>query len=1519
MSKNIISPIAIDLGAKNTGVLYSHYEEGSKIEDIPKLARTYKLEKDAYTLLMNDRTAKRHARRGIDRRQMVKRLFRLIWENHFKLDWNNDVQQTISFLLNRRGFNFLTADYDENVLEKFPLGVLGKFSQEVSKEFSNKLIENTENTEDNTINLTSTIEKLSQDQSELEKVYKFLEEEPKKLAQRKVIFTIVNKIKEVCEKLINNENFEEKPKGVKLSQTSKWIIEELQNKGAQELNIDFQGKNTFNLLKYLEENKHKLEAIKSSLPDYTEEEKKIKESIWDFKPTTFKIETEGIWEEENNKNFLKNHLNHLTFTLHKILVELQSGGRHRSKYFEEVFDVLKEDKHTHGYLNNNLSIKTLTNLIGHLSNLELKTLRKYFNNENYKKGDQWDCNRFTEKFCHWVINEWRVNPQKDKDKAENGQYPYQIKDEKLKLKKKSLRKQILAVKKGEKNVIDFFLDTCPNWTIPPYQDNNNRRPPRCQSFVLNAEYLNSKYADWKNWLNQLKDTEECKTYLENFEEDLKNLSGTSQKVYFSKIDEKKYKDQRNQDDLQTRVLQFIFDQVKGSDSFKLNEIYSYAKKLKQNQSTEEEREKFKSKLEKIIETSILPQDLKTPRNYNSKSLFSENSFLHLISKYYKLRQRAKDGRIFIHPEYKDNCNKNRGYEKTHYFDDKKHLLTYCNLKTRQKRYSSLNDIAGVLQIKPDLLKCKIKDSEGESDDEKLITWLKSFKGLPTNCANSEKMQKEHKGYLKQKLDKAFFRQEIEGIRKKKNKATAKELTKFNKYSHTRKPTKEENDLCNLDNKIKNIAFEIGKKLFEESIQKNDKRIQKFHSIFSFAQINNIAFKDRSGNSNTCPICSMDNSKRMEEISWVNENKTQESTKAQRLPAISTRLIDGAVMRMARIVGKAIANEKWEVIRKDLSQEKQITIPIITELNSFEFEPNLRELKAKKPEENKQSTVKDDRIKEASQKICPYTGETLNDNGEIDHIIPRSSQWGILNDEANLIYASNNGNQTKGNSTYYLKDLSKKYKETIFNTSQDTIIESEILKKIWDESEQKIYFNEVTNKTTGEITQDDQYRNFINLTPDEQKALRHSLFLEHPIREQAILLINNRNRALVNGTQRYFAETIANEINKLAKKENLKNISFDYFSVDAKEISTTRKSYTQHEKFKEFQKESEEQKGQTPISHSIDAFIAFTIASSRHQNYGSLKVKFKNDEDSQNNVFKNNAFKTELESLKDSFKEIELKRTKPTKDYFEHRQMTRDGIYAEHYLAILIDLKNQKIACGFAWNNCITFNTDKKFWKGLPFVLKFSNCGSFNNNLSLNNFEDLKVLLQSINTYINKETIYISFNLHKIHQFLVENYNTKKGYQKFPEEVNFLRSLAYRTEKKSIKSIDDVQTILNKKSHFKIKHNNIKCDFPSQKQWKNLFNKWSEKPETQNDNNFLKNFFNTTNHENHEKVRKVFSLPIITAEGKLLIKRKSWNNQSIFQIVNDSDSRKVDTKFFVPAFDLTDQSIERNYSSSAFQI
>jgi hypothetical protein len=55
----------------------------------------------------------------------------------------------------------------------------------------------------------------------------------------------------------------------------------------------------------------------------------------------------------------------------------------------------------------------------------------------------------------------------------------------------------------------------------------------------------------------------------------------------------------------------------------------------------------------------------------------------------------------------------------------------------------------------------------------------------------------------------------------------------------------------------------------------------------------------------------------------------------------------------------------------------------------------------------------------------------------------------------------------------------------------------------------------------------KYLSFINLTTEQKKAFRHALFLQEDdlLRKKVIESLQNRNRAIVNGTQRYLAQCI----------------------------------------------------------------------------------------------------------------------------------------------------------------------------------------------------------------------------------------------------------------------------------------------------------------------------------------------------------------------------------------------------------
>ena len=120
--------------------------------------------------------------------------------------------------------------------------------------------------------------------------------------------------------------------------------------------------------------------------------------------------------------------------------------------------------------------------------------------------------------------------------------------------------------------------------------------------------------------------------------------------------------------------------------------------------------------------------------------------------------------------------------------------------------------------------------------------------------------------------------------------------------------------------------------------------------------------------------------------------------------------------------------------------------------------------------------------------------------------------------------------------------------------------------------------------------------------------------------------------------------------------------------------------------------------------------------------------------------------------------------------------------------------------------------------------------------------------------------------------------------------------------------------MSKESNFQTS-TSPKLVLPIKREWQRLVDEWGKTD--LEDGAFLRKFFRVPNGKpSHEKVRKVFSLPVKTGEGKILLKRKSWNGKDIFQIVNDSDSRTVDAKVFIPVFIKSEHCIGKLLSESA---
>ena len=1502
MKSELVSPIAIDLGAKNTGVFFAHYEAGSRLDQIEKSGEVYQLGSNSYTYLMAARTAKRHQKRGYDRRQMAKRLFRLIWEQHFKLPWdkdNKDVQQTISFLLNRRGFSYLTEEYDPVALQEMPNEAKKLICDRLNLPFSDDL-----NFHELLLGWTN------EGESSVEEKYRAIERQTDKFKEVKGEIGRINALIKYCAPEQGGNRKPKKPAKVPRDLLKKW-------KGADILGLPEASENWVDIANYLDEkspaSKKKIhDSLQSTgyLDSLKKEQKRLEGTVWGFEPSKFELsefeKVDGSENESEDKS-AKVHLCHFAYALHKTLSELKSGGRHRSKYFEEVKNVLSGKDHWEKYLKKfcsklqsgeykPLTVETLTHLLGHISNLELKPLRKYFNDKKHRGKDYWDELRLNKLVARWMMKEWRVG-EKDRDKADDdAEFSYK------KLKEK------WEGKKG--SVIDFWLKTDPRFTIPPYQDNNNRRPPRCQSLLLNVQYLNRKYPDWHKWLDQLKDLEGVAVHLgsgenemsgsRDYERVLRDLkSGKDNRYFDTKTTGNMKRDsgRRTMEELDARVLQFVLDRVKAEDPIGLNEIYSRTKQVRQSRADR----KAKAELERILKDSNLSPKLKSNPNDNA-AVFPDGSFLHFICAYYRDRQRAKDGRIFIHPVYKRVDG--RGYENTGRFYDKDSLLTYCNHKPRQKRHQMLGDVAALFQVSPDRLRKHLDSSEdAASDYEAIISWLEGVDGLKSNCERAAKEQKERRGMLKQDIQRIYGRIHHEGAEGVKEIRQALKSSRIQDayvlYTFCERAVRISNDLMN------NLAFGEDERLYASQPEWKPA----VDAVYLLAQINNIVFKERQGNANTCAVCSADNAQRMQVV--PNKSGSDFSARAQRLPAIATRVIDGAVRRIARIVGGEIAKHKWTEIREALEQGRDVRVPIVTESNQFEFEPSREELVksqrrmprvGRSPEsggEDAAYLAKDQRIREAGNSICPIMGTDIGvDEGQIDHIVPRASSYGTINDEANLIYTSEAGNQRKGNSIYSLDDLDDRYKNSLFDTADSKEIQRQIEEQLGDGKGDNFPFG--------------QYRSFINLSFEQQKAFRHALFLPegNELRQKVINTISNRNRAFVNGTQRYFADVVANNLHKLARGIGReKQISFDFVGVDAKSNSSGESIYDLRKWYEddrrlEAVKKYKKQKGipQEPYSHLLDAQLAFIFAADAHRNEGGFGLKLGEGDRKEPSVdvktgeykegmladilIDDNGFAPTALGRRDAY-EVEthhrelLNKGKEREVQISYR-IHRDTYYAERFLRVM-ELDDGSIRMGFSENN----STDVKGSTGK--LLK----------------EHLALLKKKFLMPISGRKGVWQVKKHGSLNYLVK-LGSEGGNEQEQEVAQVLDSLCYQTVKKSIQSVltqgnKVPQTVSDALAVWencitKDKFTKAGIVLPVYSEWKKLEQELKEGEPDQPLQEFLRNskLFSTQDERStsmHRKVRKVYSLPTLASTGSVRLRRRSWDGEEIIQNAADKGLAK----------------------------
>lgn len=420
----IISPLAIKLGGRYTGLFSVHYEVGSPEQKDARMAVVTLPEDDSkMTWLQKGRTANRHRVRSIKRRKLAKRLLQVVVAEAIKRPLGASEISALRGLMNRRGYNRLEVEVDASVFENAPLEMFASLLPDYFNDHEP---------------LQSQLEGLLEDTDTLrELMHEELFLFSKKDARAKLFASI---------------------------------------KGPQ--------KRSF-LMAY-----HALQDAVASA-----------------------------------------------------VAALDTGQKHRCRYLDAIRDEIRSDSRLADIVEI-VGEEPLFNIVGNISNQNLRSLRRYFNTTTMADGDYYDNTRLFESWKRFVHN---MRPGNDEERTN-----------------KELLKDELA---KSTCMLDTLKNISPMNSIPPYERQNNRRTPKDQTLWLDPLALNKTYGEsvWRGWAKNLKKMNPA--FYEGIEANLsKHVERESRLSEKNQLANELYYD--------SVFLQRILDRSKAIDPYKLRLLAS---------------------------------------------------------------------------------------------------------------------------------------------------------------------------------------------------------------------------------------------------------------------------------------------------------------------------------------------------------------------------------------------------------------------------------------------------------------------------------------------------------------------------------------------------------------------------------------------------------------------------------------------------------------------------------------------------------------------------------------------------------------------------------------------------------------------------------------------------------------------------------------------------------------------------------------------------------------------------------
>lgn len=846
-----------------------------------------------------------------------------------------------------------------------------------------------------------------------------------------------------------------------------------------------------------------------------------------------------------------------------ILSQLDFGHQHRADYLNDIRKEISKDSRFKP-LTQMVGDDSLWRLIGNISNLQLRTLRWYLNDQAMVTGDQWKPAALKKTLRRW-LQFWRAYEDDEKQR----------------------QREALTLIESEQPILNILQQLDPHLTIPPYEDQDNRRPPKDQTLLLNPLALDQQYPKWTVWVQKLL------TRNPGWDGDLDRILGLyDRKSRLPKtVDGQRIESPYKLEALKlSYVLQRLLDRNVKLDDYALRGLAKVP---------EEQR----------------GEHLQRAAQRLSEDLGSQHvaDFLALANHYYNEVNLARQG-LWL---------------------ERKHCILEPSRLNPPHKTKILPQLVG------NVLGVQLSDPDFQLFRESL--WRARVKGNSTLkgiCSRVEETRKTYGNLFNERLRRLRYHIEQDGKPEKEVLTDKDKKDIWKAWQHT----------------------QLAVQFIADNLQHTEQQQQRYANPFSLAQLYNLLEKDPRGFSNTTLAVHLEQAWRMSEVEAPETNR--KVARCSRLAADSVRPFDGVLRRVLEHQAHAIALAKVAEMQRSDARNCIYTIPVLVEENRFSFSEQLKDLKkapaAEKRKLNEKLHAQRDmweekhhRLIKASQDICPYTGKAIGQHGEIDHIIPRSqtskNTGTILNSEANLIWCSREGNQTKKDERSRLTDLASAYLQKLFGTTSVQEVAQYI------------------EKTVAGLPDDFV---FDSLELKQQAAVRHALFLEDdsPAREQVIRKLGTQNMARVNGTQAYLVRKIIEHIESLSKKladERSLHIQYEAARLQAERVHQIRSILGQARP--DYAKGEQ----QSVASHALDAACVFAEAAATPgiANTMALGEVLKESPDELCKVIPDNMPIHWIE-----------RRPRDQKTNIASQPLFKEGIYGEHFLPVW-EYQN-KLSVGF---------------------------------------------------------------------------------------------------------------------------------------------------------------------------------------------------------------------------------------------